>query len=418
MPKYKDSPEERAAKQARKEKLRELMGELSVEDMSDLRSLFKEMVGDILENGLEAELDEELGYSKYDYKNKTGSNSRNGHSRKTMKTSFGDIELAVPRDRNSEFEPQIVKKQQTSLTGDIEEKILSMYAKGMTTNDISDHIMDIYGLEVSDSTISRITDKILPIVKEWQQRPLESVYAVVFMDAIHYNVRSEGRIVKKAVYVAIGLDTDGRKDVLGMYVGENESARFWLSILNGMKNRGLEDILIACVDGLTGFPEAIQAVYPQAEIQQCIIHQIRNSTKYVSYKDIKALVADLKKVYGAVDEDSAVYALDEFAKKWDAKYPKISKSWREHWPELATYFKFPQEIRTIIYTTNAIENFNRQLRKVTKNKAVFPNDDALLKMLYLATMDITKKWTGRRREWSQIHAQLEVFFGDRMPDIA
>ena len=418
MPKYKDSPEERAAKQARKEKLRELMGELSVEDMSDLRSLFKEMVGDILENGLEAELDEELGYSKYDYKNKTGSNSRNGHSRKTMKTSFGDIELAVPRDRNSEFEPQIVKKQQTSLTGDIEEKILSMYAKGMTTNDISDHIMDIYGLEVSDSTISRITDKILPIVKEWQQRPLESVYAVVFMDAIHYNVRSEGRIVKKAVYVAIGLDTDGRKDVLGMYVGENESARFWLSILNGMKNRGLEDILIACVDGLTGFPEAIQAVYPQAEIQQCIIHQIRNSTKYVSYKDIKALVADLKKVYGAVDEDSAVYALDEFAKKRDAKYPKISKSWREHWPELATYFKFPQEIRTIIYTTNAIENFNRQLRKVTKNKAVFPNDDALLKMLYLATMDITKKWTGRRREWSQIHAQLEVFFGDRMPDIA
>ncbi|CDA53349.1 transposase mutator type [Clostridium sp. CAG:138] len=290
-----------------------------------------------------------------------------------------------------------------------------MYAKGMTTNDISAHIMDIYGLEVSDSTISRVTDKILPVVKEWQQRPLESVYAVVFMDAIHYNVRSEGRIIKKAVYIAIGIDLDGRKDVLGMYVGENESARFWLSILNGMKNRGLEDILIACIDGLTGFPEAIQAVYPKTEVQHCIIHQIRSSTKYVSYKDIKALMADLKAVYGAVDEQAALFALDEFAVKWDSKYPKISKSWRENWPELAAYFKYPQEIRTIIYTTNAIENFNRQLRKVTKNKAVFPNDEALLKMLYLAAMDITRKWTGKRKDWAQIHAQLEVFFGDRMP---
>ena len=415
MPKYKDSPEERAAKEARRKQIQELLGQLDVSDMSDLRELFREMVGGILENGLEAELDEELGYSKYDYKNKTGTNSRNGHSRKTMKTSLGDLELAIPRDREGEFEPQLVKKQQTTLAGDIEEKILSMYAKGMTTNDISAHIMDIYGLEVSDSTISRVTDKILPIVKEWQQRPLESVYAVVFMDAIHYHVRSEGRIIKKAVYIAIGIDLDGKKDVLGMYVGENESARFWLSILNGMKNRGLEDILIACIDGLTGFPEAIQAVYPKTEVQHCIIHQIRSSTKYVSYKDIKALMSDLKAVYGAVDEQAALFALDEFAAKWDSKYPKISKSWRENWPELATYFKYPQEIRTIIYTTNAIENFNRQLRKVTKNKAVFPSDDALIKMLYLAAMDITRKWTGKRKDWGKIHAQLEVFFGDRMP---
>ena len=415
MTKYKDSPEERAANELMKKQIQEVLTNFNVNDLSDLHELLRKMVGAILENGLEAELDEELGYNKYDYKNKTGTNSRNGHSKKTMKTSFGEMELAIPRDREGEFEPQLVKKQQTTLTGDIEEKILSMYAKGMTTNDISAHIMDIYGLEVSDSTISRVTDKILPVVKEWQQRPLESVYAVVFMDAIHYNVRSEGRIIKKAVYIAIGIDLDGKKDVPGMYVGENESARFWLSILNGMKNRGLEDILIACIDGLTGFPEAIQAVYPKTEVQHCIIHQIRSSTKYVSYKDIKALMADLKAVYGAVDEQAALFALDEFAVKWDSKYPKISKSWRENWPELAAYFKYPQEIRTIIYTTNAIENFNRQLRKVTKNKAVFPNDEALLKMLYLAAMDITRKWTGKRKDWAQIHAQLEVFFGDRMP---
>ncbi len=294
MPRYKDSPEVRAAKKERKEKLREFLSLLDVEDMSDLRSVFKEMVGEVLENGLEAELDDELGYSRYDYRNKETENSRNGHSRKTMKTSAGEVEIAVPRDRNGEFEPRLVKKNETTLSGDIEEKIISMYAKGMTTNDISAHIEDIYGLEVSDSLVSRITDKILPVVKEWQQRPLESVYAVVFMDAIHYNVRCEGRIVKKAVYIAIGINMDGIKEVLGMYVGENESAKYWLSILNGLKNRGVDDILITCIDGLTGFPEAISAVYPKTEVQQCIIHQIRNSTRYVSYKDIKALMADLK----------------------------------------------------------------------------------------------------------------------------
>ena len=415
MPRYKDSPEVRAAKKERKEKLREFLSLLDVEDMSDLRSVFKEMVGEVLENGLEAELDDELGYSRYDYRNKETENSRNGHSRKTMKTSAGDLEIAVPRDRNGEFEPRLVKKNETTLSGDIEEKIISMYAKGMTTNDISAHIEDIYGLEVSDSLVSRITDKILPVVKEWQQRPLESVYAVVFMDAIHYNVRCEGRIVKKAVYIAIGINMDGIKEVLGMYVGENESAKYRLSILNGLKNRGVDDILITCIDGLTGFPEAISAVYPKTEVQQCIIHQIRNSTKYVSYKDIKSLMADLKKVYGAVDEETALYELENFAAKWDAKYPKISVSWRAHWAELSTYFKYPQSVRTLIYTTNAIENFNRQLRKVTKSKAVFPNDDSLLKMLYLAQMDITRKWTGRRRDWGEIHSQLEIFFADRLP---
>lgn len=379
-------------------------------------SIFKEMVGEILKNGLEAELDDELGYSNYDYRNKDTDNSRNGYSRKSVKTSAGSVEIAVPRDRNGDFEPQIIRKNETFLTGDIKEKIMSMYAKGMTTNDISYHIQDIYGIDVSDSLVSRVTDKILPVVKEWQQRPLESIYAVVFMDAIHYNVRCEGRIVKKAVYIAIGINMDGKKEVLGMYVGENESAKYWLSILNGLKNRGVEDILITCIDGLTGFPEAISAVYPKTEIQQCIIHQIRNSTKYVSYKDIKALMADLKKVYGAIYEDTALYELEQFADKWDSKYPKFSRSWQTHWTELSTYFKYPQSVRTLIYTTNSIENFNRQLRKVTKSKSVFPNDDALLKMLYLAQVDIIRKWTGRRRDWGEIHSQLEVFFADRLPE--
>lgn len=414
MPRYKLSPEERAAEQERKENLRNIMKGLDVKNFEDLKDVFKLMVGEMLENGLEGELDDELGYTKYDYRNKDGENSRNGYSKKTLKTSFGETEIKVPRDRDGEFEPQLVKKNQTTLTGDIEEKILSMYAKGMTTSDIETHIQDIYGLECSDSTISRITDKILPVVREWQSRPLEEVYAVVFMDAIHFHVRSEGQIVKKAVYIAIGINMDGLKEVLGMWVGENESAKFWLSVMNGLKNRGLQDILIACVDGLTGFPAAIEAVYPKTEIQQCIIHQIRNTTRFVSYKDIKALMADLKKVYAAIDEQTALSELENFDEKWGTKYPKIAISWRDNWANLSTYFKYPQEVRTLIYTTNAIEGFNRQLRKVTKNKGVFPTDDSLLKMLYLAMMDITKKWTGKRREWGQIHSQLEIFFADRL----
>ena len=273
---------------------------------------------------------------------------------------------------------------------------------------------EMYDIDISDSTISRITDKILPIVKEWQEHPLDEVYAVVFMDAIHYHVRSEGRIVKRAVYIALGIDMNGKKDVLGMYVGENESAKFWLSIMNGLKNRGVEDILIACVDGLNGFPQAIEAVYPKTEIQQCIIHQIRNSTKFVSYKDIKKLMADLKLVYAAPTEETALNELELFKDKWDSKYPKIYKSWHDNWATLSTYFKYPEAVRRLIYTTNAIEGFNRQLRKVTKSKTVFPSDDSLLKMLYLATLDITKKWTGHRQDWGQIHSQLEIYFEERL----
>jgi len=410
MAKRRITPERRE----QRKKLLEMLQDAGINDVAGVQDLFKEMVSTVLENGLEAELDEELGYSKYDYRNKQTDNSRNGYSEKTMKTSFGEIDIAVPRDRKGNFNPQLVKKQQTTLSGDIEEKILSMYAKGMTTSDIESHIRDIYGIDVSDSTISRVTDKILPVVKEWQSRPLESIYAVVFMDAIHYHVRSEGQIVKKAVYIAIGIDLDGVKDVLGMWVGENESAKFWLSIMNGLRNRGVEDILIACVDGLTGFSNAIEAVFPKTEIQQCIIHQIRNTTRFVSYKDIKLLMADLKKVYAAVDEQTALYELDSFDEKWSSKYPKIGLSWRNNWANLATYFKYPEEVRKLIYTTNAIEGFNRQLRKVTKSKSVFPTDDSLLKMLYLAMIDITKKWTGRRQDWGRIHSQLEIYFEDRI----
>ena len=331
-----------------------------------------------------------------------------------MRTSYGDMDIAIPRDRKGEYEPHLIPKYQNTVTQDMEEKIISMYAKGMTTGDIEAHLKELYDLDISDSTISRITDKIMPLVKEWQERPLQEIYAVVYMDAIHYHVRSEGRIVKRTVYIALGIDMDGKKDVIGMYVGENEGAKFWLSIINGLKNRGVQDILIACVDGLNGFPQAIEAVYPKTEIQQCIIHQIRNTTNYVSYKDLKKLMADLKMVYAAPDEAAALEELESFGEKWNSKYPKIYKSWSERWATLSTYFKYPNEVRKLIYTTNAIEGFNRQLRKVTKSRTVFPSDDSLLKMLYLATMDITKKWTGRRRDWSQIRAQLEIHFEERL----
>ena len=400
----------------RRKRIRELLQIADIGSMQDIQELFKETIAEFMENGLEAELDEELGYSKYDYKNKNTDNSRNGHSSKTLRTSYGNVEVSAPGDRKGEFEPQILKKNQTSISQDIEEKIISMYAKGMSTDDISDHVQDIYGIAVSDTTVSRITDKILPLAKEWQQRPLETIYAVVFLDAIHYHVRSEGQIVKKAVYIALAIDLDGHKDVLGMWVGENEGAKDWASVLNSLRNRGVEDILIACTDSLRGFDSAINAVFPKTEIQSCVIHQLRNSGRYVSYKDIKELMKDLKAVYTAPDEASALEALDAFGEKWNKKYAYITKSWRENWANLSTYFKYPYEIRKLIYTTNAIEGFNRQLRKVTKAKSVFPTDDSLLKILYLAMMDITKKWTGRRIDWGQILAQLYVYFEGRIPE--
>ena len=400
----------------KRELLKELIQLTGTKTASQAQDLVKEILSGTLETMLNSELEEELGYSKYDYKNKQTENSRNGYSKKNILTSNGEIELNIPRDRAGEYEPQIIEKHQTRLSGDIEEKIISMYAKGMTQNDISSHIQDMYGFEVSDSVVSRITDKILPIAKEWQMRPLERIYAIMFLDAIHYNVRQEGRVVKKAVYIAIGITLEGTKDVMGLWIGENESAKYWLSVLNELKTRGIEDILIACTDNLTGFADAISAVYPKTDLQHCIIHQIRNSTKYVSYKDIKALMADLKKVYRATTEQQASDNLEDFRKKWSDKYPKIYESWKRNWANLSTYFAYPPEIRKIIYTTNQIENFNRQLRKVSKAKSIFPNDDSLLKILYLATCDITRKWTGKRLDWNPIRMQLAIYYEGRIPE--
>jgi putative transposase len=398
---------------ARKELIREYLSKTPNNSL-DFSALIKEMMGQMLESALDGELEEQLGYSKYDYRNKSTDNSRNGYSKKTLKSSSGEIDINVPRDRNNEFEPQIIRKHQSSISQDFEEKVTSLFAKGMTLSDIKTHVADMYDFDISESSISRITDKILPIAKEWQDRPLEDTYAVVFMDAIHYNVRSEGRIVKKAVYIAIGINMDGMKEVLGMWVGENESAKFWLLKMNELKNRGVNDVLIICVDGLTGFSNAIAAVFPDTEIQQCIIHQIRNTTRFVSYKDIKELMIDLKKVYKANTEDIALFELDNFEEKWKKKYPQIALSWKSNWANLATYFKYPQEVRTLIYTTNTIEGFNRQLRKTSKSRSVFPTDDSLFKLLYLTTMDITRKWTGRRRDWGIIYSQLQIFFEERL----
>ena len=401
---------------ARRELISDFLLAANIQSMDDIHELFKEALAGFIEGSLESELNEELGYEPYDVRHKATDNSRNGHSKKTLRTSVGKVDIEVPRDRNGEFEPKILPKNQTSISQDMENKIISMYAKGMSTSDIEEHIRDIYGLEISDTTVSHITDKVLPVAKEWQQRPLEIIYAVVFFDAVHYHVRSEGQIIRKAVYIAIGVNMDGRKDVLGMWAGENESAKFRAGVLNSLRNRGVEDILIACTDNLTGFSQAIEAVFPKTDIRNCIIHQLRNSSKYVSYKDIKALMADLKKVYTAADEEAAPDALDSFAAAWDSKYPGISKSRYENRPNLSTYFKFPQELRKLIYTTNTIEGFNRQLRKVTKTKSVFPTDDSLFKILYPAMKDITKKWTGRRQDWSRIYAQLVIYYGDRIPE--
>lgn len=396
-----------------KDQLRALLKEYKVKDAKDIQDVLKKLFGDALQEMLEAELDNNLGYSKYDYKNKETENSRNGHSKKTVRSDYGELDLKVPRDREAEFEPNIVKKYQNDVSS-IDDQVLSMYARGMTTRDIKTHLENIYGVDASPELISRITDKILPLVTEWQTRPLSSIYAILFMDAIHYKVRYEGRVVTKAAYTAIGVDLDGIKDVLGIWIGETESAKFWLSVLNEIKNRGTKDILIVSVDNLSGFSDAIKAVYPETEIQKCILHQIRNSTRFISYKDIKAFTADLKKIYKAATEEAALSALDELDDKWSKKYPLAIKSWRANWAELATYLKYPEELRRIIYTTNSAENFHRSLRKVTKTKSIFPNDQALLKILYLATIDTTKKWTERMRDWPIILSQLEVYFGERI----
>ena len=396
-----------------RDQLKALIKEYNLKDPKDIQEMLKKLFGDTLQEMLEAELDHELGYTKYDYKNKQTDNSRNGYSSKTVKSNYGKVDLDVPRDRNGQFEPAVVKKNQSDISS-IEDQVLSMYAKGMSTRDIERHIESLYGIDTSPELISRITDRIIPMINEWQVRPLSAIYALVFMDAIHYKVRQDGRVITKAAYTAIGVDLDGIKDVLGIWIGENESSKYWLSVINEIKNRGTKDILIASVDGLNGFPEAIKAVFPDTEIQRCILHQIRNSTKFISYKDIKSFVSDLKKIYKAATEEVALSALEDLEDKWAKKYPLSVKSWKNNWSELSAYFKYPEELRRIMYTTNSVENFHRSLRKVTKAKSAFVNDMALLKILYLATIDTTKKWTERMREWPIIYSQLDIYFGERI----
>jgi len=396
-----------------REQLRSVIEHYGIKTTEDIDNALKDMFSDVIQEVLEAELDTELGYPKNGNLPDGTTNRRNGHTTKKVRSTHGEIDLSVPRDRKGDFEPVIVKKHQKEVSS-IEEQILSLYAKGVTVREIQDHLNRMYGVSVSPTLISNVTNRIMPVIKEWQSRPLQKAYAVVFLDAIHYKVKQEGHIVNKAVYMVIGVDMDGCKDVLGMYIGEHETSKFWLTVLNELRNRGVDDILICCVDNLSGFSEAITACYPQTEIQKCVVHQIRNSIRYVSYKDTKKLVASLKPVYTAPGEDAALAALDEFEEIWGARYPLVVQSWRRNWGELATFFKYPPEIRKLIYTTNMIESYHRQLRKVTKGKAVFPTDESLLKMLYLVTQDVMLKWTNRIHNWGQILLQLSVFFPDRV----
>ena len=374
-----------------------------------LKDLFSETIQEILE----AELDEHLGYDRYDNQNKRTTNSRNGYRNKNVKSDFGQVGISIPRDREGSFEPRIIKNYENDISG-IEEQIIGMYSKGMSTRDISAHINSIYGIDVSHSLVSKITDRVLPLAKEWQNRALDTIYPVIFMDAIHYKVRTEGRIVNRAAYIAIGINLDGIKEVLGIWIGQNESSKYWLNVLTEIKNRGVKDILIASVDGLPGFVDAIKVVYPDTEIQRCVVHQIRNTLNYVSYKHKKEFARDLKQVYTASTEENALSELTLLEEKWSDKYAIALRSWRNNWDELSTYFKYPEHIRTLIYTTNAMESYNRMLRKVTKSKSIFPSDDSLHKSLYLATMDISDKWTQKIRNWNQILAHLSIYFDDRM----
>jgi len=397
------------------ERAKELVSLLSEEcsSLEDVQAILKNLFKDTLESMLSSEMDEHLGYDKHSVLGNNSGNSRNGYNKKTLKTELGETEIAVPRDRNGEFNPQLIAKGQTR-SENLENRILAMYAKGMSTRDIEDHLRDIYGVDASPGLISRITDKILPAVTEWQSRPLDAIYPIVFLDGIVFKVRKDARVINRCVYSVLGINMEGRKEILGIWMSDNESASFWTTVCNELKNRGVEDILIACRDNLSGFSTAIETVFPKTEQQLCVIHQIRNSTKYVSYKDIKLVMADLKLVYGAPTLDDAEYKLEEFREKWGKKYPQILKSWDANWAELSTYFKYPQEVRTLIYTTNAVEGFHRMLRKYTKTKTIYPTDDSVRKSVYLSIQEISRKWTMPIKNWGIIMGQLMIFFEDRL----
>ena len=394
---------------------RELGKAQSMDDFFGKEGIFARLFAETLEQMLDAELTAQLGYEPYEAKGRNSGNSRNGHYRKRVRTSNGEAEVTVPRDRQGDYEPQLLKKYQAN-TNELEDKIIAMYARGMTQRDIETQLAELYGIEVSAQTISTITNKALPLVEAWQSRPLAAVYPILYLDAIHYKLRKDHKIENRAIYIVLAVDLDGYKDVLGHWVSDGEEgASFWLGVVTDLKNRGVEDVFIACVDGLTGFKEAIRSVYPQVEIQRCIIHQIRNSLKYVVWKDRKAFAADLKAIYRAPTRELAETQLLQLAEKWGDKYAIAVRSWETHWEELATMFAYTPEIRRLIYTTNIIEAYNRQLRKVTKNRGALPSPEAIRKLLWLAHQDVVKKWTMPVANWANILNQLAIRFEDRFP---
>ena len=396
------------------EKEQELVGLLMQDCQStgDIQSKLKRLFAGTIEQMLEAEMDEHLGYEKHSVEGNNSGNSRNGYNRKTIISDYGESEIVIPRDRNGAFEPRALEKRQVR-TEEIEQKILAMYAKGMSQRDIEDHLREIYGAEVPQTLISKITDKILPEVNEWQNRPLDAIYPIVYFDGIVFKSRKDGQIINKCVYSVLGINMEGKKEILGIWLSENEGATFYAGICADLKLRGVTDLFIACHDNLKGLGESINAVFPKAKQQLCIVHQIRNSTKFVPYKDRKAVCADLKKIYGAVNLDDAEYAKEEFRDKWDKKYPSILRSWDTNWAELTTFFAYPEEIRRLIYTTNAVEAYHRMVRKYTKTKAIFPTDDSIRKVVYLSIQEIAKKWTMAARNWGLAYSQIMIFFADR-----
>ena len=402
------------AKLFTREQARTWLRENNLKDGNSIENAFIAEIKDVLQEALEEEMNTTLGYTKYDWKNKNTENSRNGHSKKTVKSQLGNIELQIPRDTSGEFEPIIVKKHDRTISNELEGMITSLFAQGMSNRDIESHMRKIYGLEISAEMVTRITDKILPIAREWQNRQLSEMYPIIYLDGIVFNVKEESQVVKKTAYVVFAITLEGKKDILGIWIGEAESSKFWMSVLADLKNRGVTDILIASVDGLKGFEEAIKATFPKAEIQKCIVHQIRNSTKFVNYKDRKPFCADMREIYTAANEEAGLDALDRFEAKWGNKYSYAIRSWRSNWQSLSTFFKYPPEIRRLIYTTNPIENFNRRIRKITKNKSSFPTDDSLFKILYMIVIDAYEKWTMPLRDWGIILNQLRVYFGERM----
>ena len=393
--------------------IQQLLQEYDIETAEDIQDALKDLLGGTIKEMMEAEMDDHLGYQKSERSD--SDDYRNGYKSKRVNSSYGSIDIDVPQDRKSTFEPQVVKKRQKDIS-DIDQKIISMYAKGMTTQQISETIEDIYGFETSEGFISDVTDKILPQIEDWQNRPLDEVYPIIYIDAIHYSVRDNGVIRKLAAYVILGINTEGKKEVLSITVGDNESSKYWLSVLNELKNRGVKDILIICADGLSGIKEAIAAAFPKTEYQRCIVHQVRNTLKYVPDKDRKAFAADLKTIYHASDEEKARLALDRVTEKWTTKYPNSMKRWYDNWDAITPIFKFSPDVRKVIYTTNAIESLNSTYRKLNRQRSVFPSDTALLKALYLATFEATKRWTMSIRNWGQVYGELSIMYDGRLPE--